>query len=259
MRTCTGHNLIIGSRLGMMALMTFLSCVVTTFSQTPVYWAGRTNVVIAVSAYERERILPNGERIKVFSTDMDPLCTNYTAILFSVLHPAELRGKLVRLAGVPGELSSLDGFLPQVYRMDTLYYIPFVTKRDHGNVKALEPSDFFWMGETNSQINVVSQEATIYYWNESDAQMRLSELMEKEKRCSNEALVLERYLRSHPRPLRTDDKFKEWSEIRIRHHKRVHSDIPYYQAEQTNILRQIEKIQTLNLGANRSNDGGIKK
>jgi len=218
------------------------------FSQRPVYWAGETNVVIAVSAYERERVLPNGERIKVFSSEMDPLCTNYTAILFSVLHPVEYRGKMVRLAGVPDELSCGDGFLPPIYRMDTLYHIPLVVKRTHGNVKALEPADFFQMDDTNSQVNVVSQEAIVYYWNESDAQMRLSELKEKEKRCMDESQTLETYLKKHPRPERTDGIFKEWSLARIRYNKLVHSDIPYYRAEQTNVLHQIESIRALKSG-----------
>ena len=224
-------------------VLLFLSCASNGFSKLPAYWCGETNVVLAVSAYERKRTLPNGDRIKIFSTEMDPLCTNYTAILFSVLHPAELKGKMIRLLNVPCELSSLDGFLPSIYKMDTLYYIPLETKREHGNVKALEQGDFFWMGNTNSEINVVSQEAVVYYWNEFDAQMRISELKEKEQRCSDEALAFDSYLRTHPRPLKEEKNYKEWVRINYRYQKHIHSDIPYYRAEQTNVLQQIERIR----------------
>ena len=230
-------------RLVISLLLVFCTCLV--FAESSIkYWCTETNVVMAISAYERERVLPNGERIRTFSTDIDPACTNYTAVLFTVLHPARMKGRFVRLSG-PGDEGPAGCYYRRRYDLNTLYYIPIVALREHGNQQALEPFDLFEIGNTHSTLNVESQRPNEYFWKEDEVKRRVSEIRESINVCSNEVKALSSFLRDNPRPGRDDPRFREWARNHYQYQKRVHSDLPYFQIQLNDLAWQIQQIRRL--------------
>ncbi len=235
---------ILGNRLWRGISLLLIFCARVAIPEPVRYWCSETNAVVAVSAYERERILPNGAHIRTFSTDIDSACTNYTAILFTVLHPKSMKGRFVLLSG-PKDESGFGFVFTKRYEMDALYYIPLAALRKHGNEAALEPADFFRIGDTNSTLNVESQRLKEYYWNEDSAKQEVSKIRETINLYSNEVTSLSDYLRSHPRPERNDPRLKDWARMNNQYRKRIHSDLPSCQIQLNEVLWQIQQIHRL--------------
>ena len=101
----------------------FLLIVLPLFAQHRICRDGGENGCIAtVAAYEREQRLPNGEKYRIFSTEIDKDQTNCTGIIFYVLRPKEIEGKLFRLAAATPEF-----LLPLKYDIGKAYsfeYLP---------------------------------------------------------------------------------------------------------------------------------------
>lgn len=138
------------------------------------YWTGQSNIVAAVSAYERIMHLSSGQRIPVYHNEIDDLCTNYFAIIFYVITPEKYKGNYFRLKSMPTEKGS--GFIPPAYQIGKLYYFPFIDSPDPdlgktGYWLGINPRDLFsmpegkpgrlYVGKTNGEIYYASRQEAI--------------------------------------------------------------------------------------------------
>lgn len=166
------------------------------------YWTGQSNIVAIVSAYERIMHLPTGEATPYFSTEIDELCTNYTAIVFYVLNPPEYASKYFRLKAIPPEAGS--GSLPLAYEFGKLYY--FNLLRAHIGNNGLPIADhkterYYWSGITpdeltafstftSDRMNVGSIIGTPYYATVKEAQKALGGFEEQQRKIEKEIEIL---------------------------------------------------------------------
>lgn len=165
----------------------------------PRYWTGESNIVATVSAYERVTRLPTGETVPYFSTEIDGMCTNYTAIVFYVLSPPECAGKYFRLEAIQPE--PLSGSLPLAYYFGKLYYFGMSRSRapkdglpsaDHGE----DPYSWFWgiapddlatfPVPTPGRMNIGKTTGTIYYTTIKEANEALNVLEKKRREMEKE-------------------------------------------------------------------------
>ena len=166
------------------------------------YWTGESNIVATVSAYERLTRLPSGETVPYFSTEIDSLCTNYTAIVFYVLSPPEYAGKYFRLGAIPPE--PLSGSLPLAYNFGELYYFGLLRARivSDGLPSADHKNDrHYWSGITPDELTVFSSSisgrmnvgtitGTPYYATVKKAQEALNALEKKQREMEAEIETL---------------------------------------------------------------------
>lgn len=112
-----------GFRMNEWAGALFLLVILPVFAQHPIcHDGGKKGCVATVAAYEREQRLPTGEKFRVFSTEIDKCRTNCTGVIFYVVRPKEIEGRLFRLAAATPEF-----FLPLQYDIGKAYsfeYLP---------------------------------------------------------------------------------------------------------------------------------------
>lgn len=96
-------------------------------TDVPLYWNDESNLVAAVVSYEREAILQNGEKVRLFSTDIDGKYTNFQAVVFQVVSPRKFSGWFFRLINAQNAWGTAEGILPLKYRIGEMYYFPIQT------------------------------------------------------------------------------------------------------------------------------------
>ena len=223
------------------------------------YWTDETNVVAAVSAYERSHILPNGEEIVTYGRDIDSMCTNYTAIIFAVVSPKKFKGKMFRIDALPiQEYDSPEGFLPLEYWPDKLYYFHFTpTPGQDGADDHFSPKDF--LPTISDPHNVATLIGFPYYMSEKEAEEEKTRLNAKIAKFEAEKIDLEKRLNETAIPLRLQHmtvrtsmtfsgdewgRWQTWRKIKARYNF-VAGEIPDLKRKQENVEFQIQKLRDL--------------
>jgi hypothetical protein len=213
------------------------------------YWTDHTNVVAAVSAYERTVALPTGEQIPAYSLAVDEKCTNYTAVIFYILSPVECAGAYFRLEAVPPEPGS--GYLPPAYYTNTTYYFPYMgTNSLAGSLS----NAMYWCGITASDLsrpitsagrmNVGKTSGKRYYPSVRDAVEALEDLADERYAVAERMTDLSNRI-EHARAEGIDVK-KDPQHRRLRgEFFGLHNRLSGYDYRRQEIKMQIEKLQQL--------------
>ena len=172
--------------------------VVSHGMDVPLYWGGESNLVAAVVSYEKDAILQNGEKVRLFTANIDKDYTNFEAIVFQVVSPHKFAGWFFRLENMPSAWGTAEGGWPLKYQIGELYYFPIQTA-----------SGLFRIGTETQEFadTVVHNPGHKYFTSVKSATEQLHDFENRIDALSKIAFSLEEELKQEPAPRGSPEHF----------------------------------------------------